>query len=88
MPDRDAAPTASLGDVFDLTLTLAVMALVPNLAFNELPSVTNGSFWVEILNYGDAMESLGGLVLARVRSSTNAEYVLPAQSLPPGATSF
>ena len=58
--------------------------VLPKLAFNELPSVTNGSFWVEILNYGDAMESLGGLVLARVRSSTNAEYVLPAQSLPPG----
>ncbi len=77
------------GDVlFGAEITLTTTNLppgsFPSVAFNELPSVTNGVFWVELLNYGTNSATLDGFVLARFRDPTNDEYVIPTQTLPPG----
>lgn len=61
----------------------AAPAAVP-LAFNELSSVTNAQFTVEIINHGTGSVALAGNVLARF-GTTNAEYVIPTQTLAPGA---
>ena len=58
--------------------------VAPSLAVNEIFSVTNAGFWVELLNYGAGSAAVGGCVLTRFGNPTNAEYVLPAQTLPPG----
>lgn len=60
-------------------------ALLPDLplAFNEIPAVTNQQFWVEIMNYGRQPLELADFVLARL-GTHYAEYILPAQTLPPG----
>ena len=76
------------GDVmFGAEITLQTTnlppAALPKLAFNEIPSVTNTVFWVEILNYGNATESMGGMVLARYGNNNTNEYVIPAQTVPP-----
>jgi hypothetical protein len=57
---------------------------LPRVACNEMSLATNGTFWVELLNDGADSAPLDGLVLARFGNPTNAEYVLPAQTLPPG----
>jgi hypothetical protein len=57
---------------------------LPSVAFNEMVSVTNAEFWMELLNYGADGAALAGCVLTRFGNPTNAEYFLPAQILPPG----
>jgi len=52
-----------------------------DMAFNEVPAASTDPFWVELVNYGDTELVLDGYVLA---SSTDAEYVLSAQTLPSG----
>ena len=56
----------------------------PTLALNEISSVTNTQFWVEILNYGAEPVTLNNNVLARFGNTTNIEYLIPSQVLPPG----
>lgn len=53
-----------------------------DLAFHEVAGTQDESFWVELKNHGAMPLDLQGYVIA---SSTGAEYVLPADSLDPGA---
>ncbi|MBN2505882.1 MAG: lamin tail domain-containing protein [Verrucomicrobia bacterium] len=54
------------------------------LAFNEIESATNATFWLELVNYGTDPWSLDGAVLY-CDGATNAEYVLPTPlTLGPG----
>lgn len=53
------------------------------LAFNEISSVTNAQFWVEIVNRGTQSVTLANCVLARF-GTTNREAVLPPQLISPG----
>ncbi|HTD68714.1 MAG TPA: lamin tail domain-containing protein, partial [Candidatus Limnocylindria bacterium] len=53
------------------------------LAFNEMSSVTNAQFWVEIVNSSTQSVALDNFVLARF-GTTNREYVIPAQTIPSG----
>ncbi len=53
-------------------------------AFNEISSVTNAQFWIELVNLGTQSVALDNLVLSRFSGTTNREYVIPAQTLPPG----
>ncbi len=75
---------ALFGAEVTLLITNLPPALPPTLAFNEVSSVTNGQFWVEIVNYGASTVTLNGNVLERFGSPTNFEYVIPTQTLPPG----
>jgi hypothetical protein len=74
--------------VFGAEITLQTTNLppgaLPSVAFNEMLSVTNAEFWVELLNYGVDSATLDGCVLARFGNATNAEYFIPAQTLAPG----
>ncbi len=58
--------------------------LPPQIAFNEMSSVTNAQFWVELVNHGTQSVQLDSYVLARFGTPTNREYVLPAQTLETG----
>jgi hypothetical protein len=65
----------------------ATNVLVPppvTLAFNEIASATNASFWLELVNHGASPLDLGGCVLARHGDTTNREFTLPARTLAPG----
>jgi hypothetical protein len=53
------------------------------LAFNEMSSVSNAQFWVEVINYGTQPIALDQFVLARF-GTTNREYVIPPRSIPAG----
>jgi hypothetical protein len=57
---------------------------VASVAFNELASSTNSAFWLELINYGPTNVSLDGYTIARLGGASH-EYVLPAQTLAPGA---
>ena len=52
-------------------------------AFNEMSSVTNAQFWVELVNLSAEPVALDHGVLARF-GTTYREYVLPPQTLPVG----
>jgi hypothetical protein len=54
------------------------------IAFNEISSVTNGQFWVELINYGEEPISLNGFTLARFGNNSYREYVIPDISIPTG----
>ena len=71
------------GAALSLSITNSPLPWVPTLAFNELPSVTNQTFWVEVFNYGAQSVNLSNYVFKRFGAS-DLEYVLPAQTLPPG----
>ena len=83
--------TTSSDVVFGLKLELATTvtntppeaaAALP-LAFNEMSSVTNAQFWVELVNLSTQTVSLENCVLTRFGTRT-AEYVIPARTLAPG----
>ena len=67
-----------------ITRTNVPPPLPPTLALNEISSVTNAQFWVEILNYGSDPVNLNNNVLERFGNTTNIEFVIPSQTLPPG----
>jgi hypothetical protein len=75
---------ALFGAELALLATNVPPALPPTLAFNEVSSVTNGQFWVEIHNYGRESVTLDGNVLSRFGNPSNASFVIPTQTLPPG----
>ena len=54
------------------------------ISFNEVSSVTNAQFWIELLNYGTQSLVLDNFVLARF-GTTNREYLIPALTLSAGA---
>ncbi len=56
----------------------------PRLAFNELASSTNASFWLELINLGPGPANLDGCRLARLGGATNRAYTFPARMLAPG----
>lgn len=78
------ASDALFGAALTLTLTHYPVAPPPPLAFNELPAVTNGQFWVEIVNHGEQSVTLANAVLARF-GTFYREYPIPSQTLAPGA---
>ncbi|HMJ88490.1 MAG TPA: lamin tail domain-containing protein, partial [Candidatus Acidoferrum sp.] len=51
---------------------------------NEMSSVTNAQFWVELINLSTQTVTLDGCVLTRFGNPTNREYVIPSGSIPPG----
>ncbi len=53
-------------------------------AFNELSTVTNAQFWVELVNLSQQPVALDDCVLARLGSPTDREYSIPARTLAPG----
>ena len=53
-------------------------------AFNEMSSVTNAQFWVELVNLSTQSVVLDNCVLSRFGNVTNREYILPPQTLPAG----
>lgn len=55
------------------------------LAFNEHASSTNSAFWIEIINHGSNTAELANCVIARFGGQTNRQYILPPQTLAPGA---
>lgn len=57
--------------------------LPPALSFNEISSVTNGQFCIEILNYGNTPVNLENYVLARF-GTYYCEYSIPSTVLQPG----
>ncbi len=65
--------------------SLAADGGLPPLAFNELASSTNSTFWLELINHGVTSVPLAGHVIARFGGATNREYTLPAETLAPGA---
>jgi hypothetical protein len=55
------------------------------LALNEVPGTTNAAFWVELMNYGTNVVSLGNCILHH-NGVTNTDYVFsPDLTLAPGA---
>ncbi|NQU21347.1 MAG: lamin tail domain-containing protein, partial [Candidatus Nealsonbacteria bacterium] len=59
----------------------AWLAVDKDLAFNEIASAGESSFWLELVNHGDTFTSIGGYAIV---SSTGEEHVLAAQTLQPG----
>lgn len=53
-----------------------------DLAFHEIAGAKDEAFWLELTNHGNTPLDVQGYVIA---SSNGAEYVLPANSLEPGA---
>jgi hypothetical protein len=53
-------------------------------AFNEISSVTNAQFWIELVNLSAESVTLDNCVLARFGNPTNREYVIPSGTIPPG----
>ncbi len=72
-----------LDDSRTLTNTPASGGSATSLVFNEVSSVSNAQFWVEIVNSSTQSVTLDNFVLARF-GTTNREYVLPARTLVPG----
>ncbi|MBI5385136.1 MAG: lamin tail domain-containing protein [Verrucomicrobia bacterium] len=73
-----------LDDSFTVTNSPAqALAAVPSLAFNEMSSVTNAQFWIEIINTSTQSVVLDHYVLARF-GTTNREFVLSAAFIPAG----
>jgi hypothetical protein len=70
---------------FGLELISTEVLPEPSVSFNELSSSTNSAFWLELINSGTGDVDLGGYVIARLGGTTNREYMLPAQTLSPGA---
>ncbi|HWN97009.1 MAG TPA: lamin tail domain-containing protein, partial [Methylomirabilota bacterium] len=52
--------------------------------FNELSSVTNGQFSIELMNVSTQSVTLDNFVLARFGNPTNREYVIPSGTIPAG----
>lgn len=77
--------TLLFGAQLSLTLTNILVPPAVNLAFNEFSSATSSNFWLELLNYGSTDLDLSGCVLERQRGSQKREYVIPPQTLAPGA---
>lgn len=73
-----------LDDVTTVTNQPPEVAGALPVAFNEVSSVTNAQFWVELVNLSTQSVVLDNCVLSRFGSGTNREYVLPAQTLPAG----
>lgn len=74
--------------MFGAELTLAVTNLPPApppvIVFNEMSSVTNAQFWVEIMNAGTNDVFLDGAILTRYGNTNNRDYTIPSQTLPVG----
>ncbi len=71
------------GAELSLSVTNGMPPWTPPLAFNELPCVTNGTFWAEIINTGSQSVSLSNFVFKRF-GAADLESVIPPQTLPPG----
>ncbi len=52
-------------------------------AFNEISTVTNAQFWIELVNTSTQSVSLENCVLARF-GTVNREYLIPALTIAPG----
>lgn len=57
---------------------------IPALAFNEMPDVTNATFWAEIINYGNVTVAMTNYMFKRF-GLPDQEYVIPPTNLAPGA---
>ncbi len=78
-----------LNDLFYLSdLSVTETPIPPGdglkLAFNEIESGNESSFWMEIVNYGSETMDLTGAVLVS-EGTVNAQYVLPSETLEAGA---
>jgi len=71
------------GAVLSLSITNRALPRVPTVAFNELSSVTNQTFWAELINTGSRSVSLSNYIFKRF-GDPDREYVIPAQTLAPG----
>jgi hypothetical protein len=65
------------------SLTPPELAAPPPVAFNEISTVTNAQFWVELMNHGNESVLLENFILARFGANYR-EYLIPAQTLAPG----
>jgi hypothetical protein len=68
----------------DLSATTTNVLVPPpmTLALNEISASTNSEFSIELMNYGSFALNAEGCVLVLRGSSTNNEYVFPAQPIP------
>lgn len=78
-----------LDDLFFLSdLTVTETPIAPEeavkVAFNEIQSGSESSFWLEMVNYGSGAVDMAGAVIVS-EGTVNAQYVLPAQMLEAGA---
>ncbi len=73
-----------LDDVTTVTNTPSGSATNLPIVFNEMSSVTNAQFWVELINLSTQPVTLDGCVLTRFGNPTNREYVIPSANIPPG----
>jgi hypothetical protein len=67
---------------FELRLT-DILAPPPKLAFNEVAAASASSFWLEIINCGDAPAALSGVTVLRTGGGSPS-FTFPAQALEPG----
>ncbi|HON07951.1 MAG TPA: lamin tail domain-containing protein, partial [Verrucomicrobiota bacterium] len=74
---------ALFGAEINLISTNYPAPLPPAVSFNEISSVTNGQFWIEIFNYGNGTVNLENYTLARFGTYYN-EYLIPPTVLQPG----
>jgi hypothetical protein len=83
------ASTGMTDMLFNAELTLLTTnlppAAPPALALNEISAVTNAQFTIELFNYGATPVALNGYVLARFGNTNSPEYLIPSQTLAPGA---
>jgi hypothetical protein len=73
------------GAAVSLTTTNILVPPPITLALNECASATNDDFWVELINYGKEALELEGCELSVAGGLPERRFVLPAQSLAPGA---
>ncbi len=67
------------GPIFGADLSYVPLPVPPTtLAFNELSPSTNGTFWMELINYGTNALDLEGFVVRYDSGVTNQDYVIPA----------
>ena len=76
-------PPAAAGSdaVFGLELTAQdILPAPPKLVFNEVSAASSNTFWLEVINDGDSVLSLGGVDIVRGATS----FMFSEQSLAPG----
>ncbi|HTD66078.1 MAG TPA: lamin tail domain-containing protein, partial [Candidatus Limnocylindria bacterium] len=67
------------GPIFGTELSYIPSPVPPTtLTFNELSASTNGTFWVELMNYGTNPIVLDGMVIRHDSGATNHDYVIPS----------